>query len=187
MTAAKSCPMDLWCCADELTENSKFEVKSRGRLSLLLLISLGFRIAPEEVEALIVDASPSVTAASVHSSEDGLSLVAFVVCNGPASSFNLEALKGTMPGYMLPSTVHIVERLPTNSNDKVDHKIVALNRRELMQSAQKESNGVTPPHKNASMKPYSADVAGGSKLDSEEVISHLGKIWQDTLGLAEIP
>ena len=150
-------------------------------------MSLGFRIAPEEVETLIVNASPSATAASVHLSEDGLSLVAFVVCKGSTNSFTLESLKRTVPGYMLPSTLHVVDRLPMNANDKVDHKIVALNRHQLLQSAGTERIGIAPQHTGAATMERSVDAIQDSNSNLKEVIAHLGKIWQDTLGLKEMP
>ena len=176
--AVEFCPMGLWCCADESIENSKSEVRSQRRgLPSVLLMLLGFRIAPEEVETLIVNVSPSVTAASVHLSEDGLSLIAFVVCNRSFKTDILGDLKGNMPGYMLPSKVHILDRLPTNANDKVDHKMIALKRHELSQSTKKESNGIIPQDAG---RPESS-------VESEELVNHLGKIWQDTLRLEEMP
>jgi amino acid adenylation domain-containing protein/non-ribosomal peptide synthase protein (TIGR01720 family) len=91
----------------------------------------GFRIELAEIEAALV-ASPGVSQAAVILREDRMGekrLAAYVV---PASGHSIdttelrEALKHTLPEYMVPAFITIIPSLPLNSNGKLDRKALPM-------------------------------------------------------------
>ncbi|HWO40213.1 MAG TPA: phosphopantetheine-binding protein [Candidatus Eisenbacteria bacterium] len=86
----------------------------------------GFRVEPMEVERTILR-HPAVSAARVVAREDsagGKRLVAYVALQSrvaPVTATELRRFAGErLPPYMVPSAFVFVERLPRNSNSKVD-------------------------------------------------------------------
>lgn len=92
----------------------------------------GFRVEPGEIEALLAT-HPAVRECAVTAAEDGgvrgKRLVAFVVprtATETAAGARLrEFLKSKLPGYMVPSAIVPVAKLPLNSNGKVDRSTLA--------------------------------------------------------------
>jgi acyl-CoA synthetase (AMP-forming)/AMP-acid ligase II len=98
-----------------------------------MIKSSGFRISPTEVEEVLFK-SGKVQGAAVIGVPDpllGQAVVAFVV-PGEGIALDAESLRSycgeTMPPYMVPKTVHVLDRLPKTSSGKVDYP--ALRRRE---------------------------------------------------------
>ncbi len=85
----------------------------------------GFRIELGEIESALA-AHPAVREAVVLAREDGKErrLVAYVVPDGPAPALNdlRETLAGSLPDYMLPSALVVLEKMPLTSNGKVDRR-----------------------------------------------------------------
>ncbi len=97
-----------------------------GRKDLQVKIQ-GHRIELGEIES-VLSADPMVSAAvaAMQTSASGnMQLVAFVVPVGGAA-VDPESLRATLarklPGYMVPRTIQVLDRLPLSSNGKVDRK-----------------------------------------------------------------
>ncbi len=84
---------------------------------------MGYRIEPGEVELALVSlpgvASAAVVKATEKSSGEQL-LIAFVVSKVLNIESILSELRKTLPQYMVPKKISILERLPENQNGKVD-------------------------------------------------------------------
>ena len=83
----------------------------------------GFRIELAEVESRLVQvAGVSAALVSVDSSpEAGSRLVAHVVSARDVTAASIvAALRETLPDYMIPSAVMLIDAMPTNANGKVD-------------------------------------------------------------------
>ncbi|KAI0190564.1 amino acid adenylation domain protein [Astrocystis sublimbata] len=108
-----------------------------GRMDRELKVR-GFRIAPEEVEATILDASLNISEASVQTSEAGLEMVAFVAPETANTQDAMSTLKTLLPSYKVPSKLVAVPSLPQTVSGKTDHKAVKAIRNKLLDG--------TPPH-----------------------------------------
>jgi acyl-CoA synthetase (AMP-forming)/AMP-acid ligase II len=88
----------------------------------------GFRVEPGEVEALMA-ALPGVRRAVVVPDRDQAGgvrgLLAFVESDGTGAAQPdrvAAALKASLPGYLRPSRVSVLDALPLTSNGKIDRK-----------------------------------------------------------------
>ncbi|MFI0982766.1 amino acid adenylation domain-containing protein [Streptomyces sp. NPDC021093] len=86
----------------------------------------GFRIELGEIETVLADL-PGVTGALVMARQDGPSgrqLVGYVTADGPAvNPADLRArLAESLPDYMVPAAVVVLDRWPTTPNGKIDRK-----------------------------------------------------------------
>ncbi|WP_051898652.1 non-ribosomal peptide synthetase [Sciscionella sediminilitoris] len=101
----------------------------------------GFRIELAEIEAACTS-HPSVSGAAVVVREDqpgDRRITAYLVPSGPLDVDEVRAHLGTiLPGYMLPSAIQPLEKLPRSANGKLDH--AALPAPEDRRAAQ-----LTPP------------------------------------------
>ncbi|GAB7185303.1 amino acid adenylation domain-containing protein [Kitasatospora sp. Ki12] len=80
----------------------------------------GFRIELGEIERALT-AHPRVLQAAVLPDGDGLRLVAYVVTDGPLDPAEARATAArTLPGYMLPAAIVVLDALPLNANGKLD-------------------------------------------------------------------
>lgn len=147
-----------------------------GRIDRELKVR-GFRIAPEEVENAILNADVGAQETSVQPSENGLEMLAFVAPNTISSRALLDALKGMLPSYKIPSRVHLVDSLPKNVNGKIDHKAVRSRLKELAQADAPETVEVLIDESDM-------DSDGCDPAEDERVV---GEIWQDVLGLTACP
>ncbi|MGE6631994.1 condensation domain-containing protein, partial [Bacillus sp. NPDC077027] len=121
----------------------------------------GFRIELSEIEAQLM-ALDSVKEAAVTTTFDAhgqAALAAYVVSN-EASEALKEALKRTLPAYMVPSFMIQLEALPVTANGKVDKKALPA------------------PDVEASKTTYEAP--------RDEMESLLCDIWADVLGLEQV-
>ena len=102
-----------------------------GRIDLQIKMH-GYRIELEDIEANIAKL-PGVERVAVLPVRrpDGSvrSLTAFLVMNAPAQSFtskdtrNLKKMLGTsLPSYMIPKRLRVMDDLPVTNNGKVDRK-----------------------------------------------------------------
>lgn len=105
-----------------------------GRIDLQIKMH-GYRIELEDIEANIA-ALPGVIRVAVLPvrKPDGTvrSLTAFLVMDAPAASFSRQDVKGlraqlasSLPSYMIPKRLRIVDDLPVTNNGKVDRKKLA--------------------------------------------------------------
>lgn len=89
----------------------------------------GFRIEPGEIERRLVE-HPVVKTAAIIPRKDvaaHTALVAFVTINGHGklSKSNLKTfLKESLPSYMIPDFIEVLEKMPINHNGKVDRKVL---------------------------------------------------------------
>jgi len=87
----------------------------------------GFRIEPGEVEAAL-RRHPAVEEAVVVPRGEGAerALAAWVVASGAVSPDELRAfLRETLPAYLVPASVALLDRLPLTPNGKVDRRALA--------------------------------------------------------------
>jgi amino acid adenylation domain-containing protein/non-ribosomal peptide synthase protein (TIGR01720 family) len=121
----------------------------------------GFRIEPGEIEARLL-AQPGVreAVALVAERPGGAVLIAYVAADG--ASVEAEALKAslrrTLPEYMVPAQVGVLERLPKTSNGKLDRK--------ALPDLQWRKDSAEPP--------------------ATATERRLAAIWQDLLGLPKV-
>jgi amino acid adenylation domain-containing protein len=131
-----------------------------GRLDRQVKVR-GFRIEPGEIEAVLA-ASPGVAEAVVVALTDGeFRLAAFVVpAPGaePTPAALRELLRARLPGYMVPSTITVLDKLPLTSNDKVDRHAL-----ERLRPAEAEPSHILP------------------RDPVEEMVA---SVWADVLGIA---
>jgi amino acid adenylation domain-containing protein len=93
----------------------------------------GFRIEPEEIEAVLLQ-HPSVREAAVVVREDRASerrLVAYMAPADATPATELRAwLQGRLPAHMIPASFVALERLPLTPNGKVDRKALPAPKRD---------------------------------------------------------
>ncbi|WP_286159279.1 amino acid adenylation domain-containing protein [Janthinobacterium sp. HH01] len=119
----------LYRTGDLVRWNADGQLEYLGRLDHQVKIR-GFRIELGEVEAALL-AQPEVGAAVVvaFNGPVGMRLVAYVAtAAGGALDADLlrERLSRSLPDYMVPSALMVLERLPLNVNGKVDRKALPL-------------------------------------------------------------
>jgi AMP-binding enzyme C-terminal domain len=148
------------------------------------------RIELDDVERTISDIMPEITAVSVQPDESQQSLCAFVTPKSIDGSLLRTVLSKRLPSYMVPTAVYSLDRLPLNTNDKVDHKTIRTTMSVLIA---KTSQSVperfpfmvsTPSDLNPSTS-YSSTLPSYPGSPSEvQMISH---IWKDVLNLSQLP
>ncbi|MFL5385853.1 MAG: amino acid adenylation domain-containing protein [Longimicrobiaceae bacterium] len=86
----------------------------------------GFRVEPEEIEAVLLE-HPAVREAVVVARDDGgeKRLVGYAVPADPAEAPSAEALReylrGRLPDYLVPAALVVLDALPLTAHRKVDH------------------------------------------------------------------
>ncbi len=152
----------LYRTGDLVKWNQEGQLEYLGRIDHQVKIR-GFRIEPGEVEARLLD-QPEIREAVVvaNGSASATRLVAYVstVEDQPIDLARLrECLAQTLPDYMIPSVIEVLDTLPLNTNGKVDRK--ALPEPEVTSSAAYE--------------PPSGDI--------EETVV---RIWCEVLGVEQV-
>lgn len=145
-----------------------------------MLMATGFRIAPEEIEKAIMGSGTGFTEASVHLSDDGLALEAFVAPLTPSTEDLSRALKSMVPSYMVPGIFHQVESLPKNASGKIDHKSVHASRGSLKGPEIMKRKDSLLESEDDSDDYYSDVEAPGEEAAVTE-------IWQSVLGFSKPP
>ena len=99
-------------------------LEHRGRLDFQVKVR-GYRIELGEIEARLAQlpgVSRNIVVAHEHSPGD-VALVAYVVTDGAVAASALrDALRASLPDYMLPRHIVAIDRLPLLPNGKVDRK-----------------------------------------------------------------
>jgi amino acid adenylation domain-containing protein len=138
------------------------DIECLGRADHQLKIR-GFRVEPGEVETVLAR-HPAVAECAVVPREDvqGLRrLVAFVVPAGPDTPDLRSYLKDLLPGYMVPDSVELLDRLPLTPSGKVN--------RAALSSLKSATSAAAPA------------VAPRSDLESR-----IAAVWRELLGLPSI-
>jgi acyl carrier protein len=104
----------------------------------------GYRIELGEIESMLEAQAEVKQAAVVVRAEDAadVRLVAYVVGNGGAavqSATLRDALRATLPEYMVPSEVIVLPDMPRTPNGKLDRKALQAMKREPVRQASVES------------------------------------------------
>jgi len=115
----------LYRTGDRVRMGRDGELEFLGRVDQQVKVR-GFRIDPGEVEAAL-RAVPGVADAVVAPREDAAGMVRLVAWtvseNGPLPSGALrEALRRTLPEYMVPSAIVPIDRIPHTPSGKVDRR-----------------------------------------------------------------
>jgi acyl carrier protein len=134
-----------------------------GRIDDQLKIR-GFRVEPGEIEAVLIEDSSVREAAvlAVGDTSESRRLVAFVVPESGAVATELrERLRQRLPGYMVPSPIIPLDRLPLSTSGKIDRRALAI------MAASEIGRGAG--HRNA------------AALNETETA--VARIWQDLLKL----
>ena len=86
----------------------------------------GYRIELGEIEHALRCISGVDEAVALHSDRDGIStLVAVVATRGELTADSLRReVAASVPGYMVPSRIDVVESLPKNANGKIDRTLL---------------------------------------------------------------
>lgn len=86
----------------------------------------GYRIELEEIEHALRCVAGIDEAVALHSEKDGFStILAVVAAKGTLEAQSIrEELSAGLPGYMVPSRIDILERLPKNANGKIDRTLL---------------------------------------------------------------
>lgn len=122
----------------------------------------GFRIEPTEIEkAMIQIAGVRETVVVVPGNQS--ELLAFIVTDSNAAADHIrEQLALLLPEYMLPTQIHIVDKIPLTSNGKADKK-------RLLEWKEDADNG-----------------DGDQEQPQNETEARLMDIWTDLLGIRKV-
>ena len=84
----------------------------------------GYRIELEEIEHAMLSISGVEEAVALHRNDEGGSRIIGVIASrtycSPASLRS--QLAQFVPKYMVPSQIHVIEKMPKNANGKTDRK-----------------------------------------------------------------
>ncbi|HEX5598184.1 MAG TPA: condensation domain-containing protein [Micromonosporaceae bacterium] len=101
----------------------------------------GFRANPAETDvALLTDPRVAAAATVARTGPDGPELVSYVVANHVRTVELRAQLAQSLPGYLVPTTIVLVDRLPLTANGKVDR--AALRARALPEAGVVDRAGV---------------------------------------------
>ncbi|HYZ16397.1 MAG TPA: amino acid adenylation domain-containing protein, partial [Candidatus Acidoferrum sp.] len=138
-------PGVLYRTGDRVRYRPDGAIEFLGRLDRQVKIR-GFRVEPQEVETILAR-HPAVDAAVVDVEEDGSGskrLAAYIVPRETQASnaHDLRAfLARTLPDYMLPATLSIVDAVPLTPNGKIDrHALRASSRPAAPATVDEERN-----------------------------------------------
>ncbi|HEY2799108.1 MAG TPA: amino acid adenylation domain-containing protein [Chthoniobacterales bacterium] len=86
----------------------------------------GYRIELEEIEHVLRGVPGIDEAVALHSEKDGFSTIVAVVASTAGSKPEAirQEVSATLPGYMVPSRIDILARLPKNANGKIDRSLL---------------------------------------------------------------
>jgi hypothetical protein len=127
-------------------------------------------------------------AVSVQPDESGSSLFAFIAPKQIDGDSVKKSLSKRVPSYMIPSSIYCLDRLPLNTNDKVDHKTIRATMGDLISQAhsstsrQKSFYLETPPDSESSVSESSE-----LEFESPSTVRTITKIWKAILGLSAPP
>ncbi len=162
----------------------------RGRADDEIKIS-GHRVQPAEVEtALLADHRVRAAAAVGETLDDGSRrLTAHVVPAAGTSHGGLPAelralLRATLPAALVPSVVHLTDRLPRNRNGKIDRAALRAAARQATEAtaASVAAGSTDPAAPAAGGSPPAGGTDGGTPLARA-----VAGVWQQVLGGTPVP
>ncbi|CAK5278577.1 unnamed protein product [Mycena citricolor] len=167
-----------------------------GRMDRELKVR-GYRIDLDDLERTVVAVMPSIISVSVQSSPSGTDLCVFVSPQ-TVDGTELKRLLGLrVPSYMVPRNVYCLPRLPLNTSDKTDHKVIKLRMEELIRDAKFPSGATTPISTSSDEDDLSSledssrssTLADSTMLQADESVSHqdLTNVWIELLELKSAP
>ncbi|KAJ6577997.1 hypothetical protein B0H19DRAFT_1253292 [Mycena capillaripes] len=145
----------------------------------------GYRIDLEDLERSILDLMSEVASVSVQVDKSGTSVCAFIAPETVNGDELKRRLGARLPQYMVPQAVYCLPRLPLNTNDKTDHKIIQKTMDDLIANSKHDRPAVfppSPPISTTSSSPSSSPAPPESSL-----LDTLSKIWIDLLDLDNVP
>ena len=149
-----------------------------------------FRIELDDVERTISDIMPEITGVSVQPDESQQTLCAFVAPKSIDGNLLKSVLSKRLPSYMVPTAVYSLDRLPLNTNDKVDHKTIRATMSDLIAKGSHTNperfpfTVATPPSSNPSTSNSSNLPSYPGSPSEVQIIS---EIWKDVLNLTQLP
>jgi acyl-coenzyme A synthetase/AMP-(fatty) acid ligase len=93
---------------------------------------MGFRIELEEIDSVTASINGVTSCAAVWLSEredKSSCLLLYASCEGLKESDIKKELKARLPYYMQPDEIFLLDKMPLNSNGKVDRKFLKENSR----------------------------------------------------------
>ncbi|MBT5399818.1 amino acid adenylation domain-containing protein [bacterium] len=112
------------------TEDQKIYITGRSDNQVK---HMGYRIELEEIETCATQLRYVRQACCIRNVDNNLStLILFVSTSKKIDIKDMRAdIKRLLPKYMIPSKIHIIDRLPLNANGKVDRKALSLKAQDL--------------------------------------------------------
>ncbi|CAK5278542.1 unnamed protein product [Mycena citricolor] len=168
-----------------------------GTVVLMGRMDPTLRIDLDDLERTILAVMPSIISVSVQSSPSGNDLCVFVSPQTVDGTELKRLLALRVPSYMVPRNVYCLQRLPLNTSDKTDHKVIKLRMDELIRDAKFPSGGSTPISTSSDEDDLSSiedssrssTLADSTLLQADESMSHqeLTNIWIELLELKSAP
>jgi D-alanine--poly(phosphoribitol) ligase subunit 1 len=119
----------MYKCGDLVREDAEGRLWFVGRKDNQIK-HMGYRIELEEVEAALLDLQGIAEAVALYQRirEQHGRILAFVAGEGPFQDGRemRTSLKDSLPDYMIPAAITILDVLPKNANGKVDRKALEL-------------------------------------------------------------
>ena len=122
-------------------------------------------------------------AVSVQPDNSGTSLCAFISPKHIDGHSVKKLLSKRVPSYMVPSSIYCLDRLPLNTNDKVDHKTI----RATMDNLISQAHSSTARRESFYLSDSASSVSESSELESPSTIRTITNIWKAILGLSAPP
>ena len=145
------------------------------------------RIELDDVERTISDIMPEIKGVSVQPDESQQSLCAFVAPKSIDGNLLRNVLSKRLPSYMVPTAVYSLDRLPLNSNDKVDHKTIRATMSDLIARGSKSNPERFPSMVSTPSNSILSTSNPSSYPGSPSEVQMISQIWKDVLNLSQLP
>jgi AMP-binding enzyme C-terminal domain len=126
---------------------------------------------------------PEITSVSVQPDESQQSLCAFVAPKSIDGNLLRSVLSRRLPSYMVPTAVYSLDRLPLNTNDKVDHKTIRATMGDLIARGSKSNPErfpfSTPSNSNSSTSNSSSLPSYPGSPSEVQMISQISSIYRN--------
>ncbi|KAJ7203596.1 amino acid adenylation domain protein, partial [Mycena pura] len=155
-----------------------------GRLDREVKIR-GYRIDLDDLERTILDLMPNVNGVSAQADPSGTSLCTFISPETVDVGELKQRLSARVPPYMVPKAVYCLRRLPLNTNDKTDHKMIQKNMNELIAKAKSDQSvrlGTSSPESGFYTPTSPPSSASIGRIESE-----VSAIWKSVLNVEDSP
>lgn len=157
---------------------------------LSILFNIYCSIELDDVERTISDLMPEIVGVSVHPDKTGAFLCAFVAPGHIDGNLLKARLSECLPSYMVPSSVYSLQRLPSNTSDKIDHKKISASMDTLIAEARQKvaskfDTPPTPPVSSGHITPETRSMRSSSSKVA--VVPRIAQIWESVLDLSSPP